>query len=144
MAPYIPRVAEKIARRPGLRRLAFRDVAKHAERMSPREAYDLMIGTTGCTMFQPFLEFIEAGNYRSQWPDDLGVPTRIAWSEFDRTLPEDTCTNWYRSQFPEAEWVALPGCGHLPQHDDPELVAKTILEVTDRQPAAATAAAARS
>jgi pimeloyl-ACP methyl ester carboxylesterase len=31
---------------------------------------------------------------------------------------------------PNAEWVELPDCGHLPQHDDPELVARTILEVT--------------
>jgi pimeloyl-ACP methyl ester carboxylesterase len=143
-APYVPRVAKFLSRRPGLRRLAFRDVASRAERMSPREAYDLMMGTTGCTMFEPFLEFMESGEYRSSWPEDLGVPTRIAWSELDRTLPLETCTGWYRSALPDAEWVVLPGLGHLPQHDDPELVAKTILEVTNRQAAPATAAAARS
>ena len=35
---------------------------------------------------------------------------------------------------PAAEWVDLPDCGHLPQHDDPELVARTILELTNRAP----------
>ena len=143
-APYVPRIAEFLSRRPGLRRLAFREVSAHAERMSPREAYDLMLGSTDCAMFEPFFDFIEAGNYRSVWPNDLGVPVRIAWSTMDRTLPPATCTGWYRAAFPDAEWVDLPGLGHLPQHDDPELVAKTILEVTDRQAARATAAAARS
>jgi pimeloyl-ACP methyl ester carboxylesterase len=143
VAPYVPKVAKFLSRRPGLRKLAFRELIAHPENIAPREAYDLMIGSANCTMFEPFLDFIEAGDYRSQWPEDLGVPTRIAWSTEDRTLPPKTCTGWYRSAFPNAEWVDLPGLGHLPQHDDPQLVARTILEVTDRQ-AAATSAAARS
>jgi pimeloyl-ACP methyl ester carboxylesterase len=142
MAPYLPRVAEFLSRRPGLRKLAFRDLVSHPENMSPREAYDLIIGSTECTMYQPFLEHIEAGDYRPQWPDDLGVPTRIAWSEKDRCLPSETCSGWYRQAFPNADWVVLPGLGHLPQHDDPELVAKTILEVTAAS--SPTTAAARS
>jgi pimeloyl-ACP methyl ester carboxylesterase len=48
----------------------------------------------------------------------------------DRTLPYKTCTGWYRNELPDAEWVELPDVGHLSQHDDPELVARTILEVT--------------
>jgi pimeloyl-ACP methyl ester carboxylesterase len=31
---------------------------------------------------------------------------------------------------PNAELVRLPGVGHVPMLDDPELVARTILEVT--------------
>lgn len=140
MAPYLPRIAEFLSRRPRLRKLAFRELVSHPEKMSPREAYDLIIGSTECTMYEPFLDHIEGGSYRPSWPDDLGVPTRIAWSEKDRCLPLESCSGWYRKAFPDADWVVLPGLGHLPQHDDPELVAKTILEVT----AAPTAAAARS
>ena len=134
LAPHLPRVAEFLSRRPGLRKLVFRELVAHPERMSPREAYDLIIGSTECTIFEPFLDHIESGKYRPSWPDDLGVPTRIAWSGSDRTLPSETCSSWYRSALPDAEWVVMPGLGHLPQHDDPELVARTILEVTDRQP----------
>jgi len=143
-APYLPRMAEFLSRRPGLRKLAFRDLVAHPEGMSPREAYDLIIGSTECTMFEPLLDHLESGDYRPEWPDDLGVPVRIAWSTADRTLPQKTCTGWYREHLPNAEWVDLPGLGHLPQHDDPQLVATTILEVTDRQPVATSSAAARS
>jgi pimeloyl-ACP methyl ester carboxylesterase len=58
----------------------------------------------------------------------------------DRTLPYKTCTGWFREALPDAEWIELPDCGHLSQHDDPELVARTILEVTTaRAPEAAAA-----
>ncbi len=129
-APFTKRFAEKLARRPGLRKLAFRDLIAHPERVSPRQAYDLMIGSTDCPMFDPYLVHMEAGDYHGRWNSDLGVPTRIAWAEFDRTLPADTCSPWYRNALPDAEWVELADCGHLSHHDDPELVARTILEVT--------------
>jgi pimeloyl-ACP methyl ester carboxylesterase len=35
-----------------------------------------------------------------------------------------------RRLLPDAEYVALEGLGHLPMWDDPEQVARTILEVT--------------
>jgi pimeloyl-ACP methyl ester carboxylesterase len=35
--------------------------------------------------------------------------------------------------FPAADYVQLGDCGHLPMWDDPELVSRTILEVT-REP----------
>jgi pimeloyl-ACP methyl ester carboxylesterase len=142
-APYIPKIAKLLSTRPGLRRLALRDAVAHGERMTPRESYDFLMAGADCAMFQPFLDFVEGGDYRSVWPQDLGVPTRIGWATEDRVLPSKTCCGWYRNAFPNAEWVDVPGCGHLAQHDDPELVAQTILDVTGRQ-AAATSAAARS
>ena len=35
-----------------------------------------------------------------------------------------------RRQLPEADFVPLEGLGHLAMWDDPELVARTILEVS--------------
>jgi pimeloyl-ACP methyl ester carboxylesterase len=139
-APIIPKIAETLARRPGLRKIALRDVVAHGDRMTPDAAYGLMIGSANCAIFDSYLAHVEAGDYRGKWPSDLGVPVRIAWGEHDRTLPYKTCTGWYREALPDAEWVDLPDCGHLPHHDDPELVARTILEVTTaRAPAAASA-----
>ena len=135
--PWASKRAELIARRPRLRKLAFRDLVAHPERLAPRTAYDLIVGSADCPMFQPYLEHLEAGDYRGKW-DDLGVPTRIAWGLRDRTLPVKTCSGWFREALPDAEWVELPDCGHLAQHDDPQLVARTVLDVTTaRAPAPA-------
>lgn len=57
----------------------------------------------------------------------LGIPVTIAWGEKDRLL-------WPRqasraaAELPGARIVALPGCGHIPTYDDPELVSRVILE----------------
>ena len=128
--PFAAKFGRSLVTRPGLRKLLFRDVIAHPERLSPALAYDLMMGSAGCTLFDDYMQHVKNGDYRGKWPEDLGVPTRIAWGTRDRTIPFKTCSGWYRTALPNAEWVELPDCGHLPQHDDPELVARTILEVT--------------
>ena len=60
---------------------------------------------------------------------DLDVPLTIAWAEFDRLvrnkpLPDGVLPDWVRQ-------VRLPGCGHVPTWDDPELVSRVILEGTN-------------
>jgi len=54
------------------------------------------------------------------------VPVTIAWGERDRLLPR-------RQAVRAARWAGqrallLRGCGHLPMSDDPELVARVILD----------------
>jgi pimeloyl-ACP methyl ester carboxylesterase len=134
-SPLARRLARTIASRPRSRKLAFRDVMAHGERVKPAVAYDLIMGSTDCAIFEPFLDHLEAGDYRAKW-NAFEVPTRIAWGTRDRTIPFKTCSGWYRTALPDTEWVELPDCGHLAQHDDPELVARTILEVTARAPVA--------
>jgi len=116
----------------------FRDLIAHPERLKPTMAYDLIAGSADCSIFDALFEHLEAGQYRGRWDKDFGVPTRIAWGMRDRTLPSKTCTGWYRKELPDAEWVELPDVGHLSQHDDPALVAQTILEVTTARAAAVT------
>lgn len=133
MGPWAARRAKFLVTRPGLRKIALRDVVAHPERVSPRAAHDLIVGSSQCSIFEALTDHLENRDYRARW-DDLGVPTRIAWGTRDRTLPYRTCTGWYREALPDAEWVDLEDCGHLPQHDDPQLVARAILEVTARAP----------
>ena len=61
---------------------------------------------------------------------DPGCPIRIAWGGRDRTLPFERYGKPMLEAVPSAELVMLPGVGHVPMSDDPELVARTILEVT--------------
>lgn len=58
-------------------------------------------------------------------PDD--VPVTIAWGTADRVLPRSNA-RVARRQLPRARFVPLPGCGHVPMTDDPELVAKVLLD----------------
>jgi pimeloyl-ACP methyl ester carboxylesterase len=135
--PRVMPYAKSLVTRPGIRKLMFRDVIAHPERISPATAYDLVDGSSECSIFDAFFDYASQGDYRGKWPNDLGVPVRIAWGTRDRTIPFKTCSGWFRTALPDAEWVELPDCGHLAQHDDPELVARTILEVTARAPVSA-------
>lgn len=57
------------------------------------------------------------------------VPVTVAWGSRDRILPVVQAQR-ARQALPAARHVSLPGCGHVPMSDDPELVARVILETT--------------
>jgi pimeloyl-ACP methyl ester carboxylesterase len=62
--------------------------------------------------------------FTGQVPAD--VPVTIAWGSKDRLLsPKQALVA--RKQLPAAKFVLLPGCGHVPMTDDPELVARVLL-----------------
>jgi pimeloyl-ACP methyl ester carboxylesterase len=56
----------------------------------------------------------------------LDVPITIAYGERERLVPKRA--RRADELPPQTRWVTLPGCGHVPTWDDPELVARTILE----------------
>jgi pimeloyl-ACP methyl ester carboxylesterase len=64
------------------------------------------------------------------------VPVTIAWGTRDRILPYRQ-SSLARQLLPEARHVDLPGCGHVPMHDDPELVSRVILATTGARSAEA-------
>ena len=55
------------------------------------------------------------------------VPVTIAWGAKDRLLPRSQA-RVARRQVPHARFLLLPGCGHVPMTDAPELVARVLLE----------------
>ncbi|MGA3524868.1 alpha/beta fold hydrolase [Melissospora conviva] len=57
------------------------------------------------------------------------VPVTVAWGTRDRILPYRQ-SRQARTRLPQARHVDLTGCGHVPMHDDPELVASVILATT--------------
>jgi pimeloyl-ACP methyl ester carboxylesterase len=54
------------------------------------------------------------------------VPVTVAWGTRDRILWPSQARR-AAELLPNARHVTLPGCGHVPMHDEPELVARTIL-----------------
>ena len=54
------------------------------------------------------------------------VPVTIGWGTRDLLLPpRQAVIAWAR--LPQARIVPLPGCGHVPMTDNPELVAEVLL-----------------
>jgi pimeloyl-ACP methyl ester carboxylesterase len=69
-------------------------------------------------------------------PEKVEVPVTIAWGELDRLVRPPRSER----RPPGSCFVVLPGCGHTPNWDDPELITRVLLEASD--PAAAEAHAA--
>lgn len=65
------------------------------------------------------------GQFSGSIPPD--VPVTIAWGSKDRLLPRRQGLV-AKTQLPTARFVLLRGCGHVPMTDDPELVARVLLE----------------
>jgi pimeloyl-ACP methyl ester carboxylesterase len=58
---------------------------------------------------------------------DLEVPVTVAWGTRDLILwPRQVRAA--RRCLPRARMVPLPGCGHVPMYDNPDLVAKVLLD----------------
>jgi pimeloyl-ACP methyl ester carboxylesterase len=61
---------------------------------------------------------------------EIRVPVRIVFGTLDLMLGAFTAPR-FAAVIPGAELRALPGLGHVPMNDAPELVARTVLEFTD-------------
>ncbi len=66
----------------------------------------------------------------------------LAWGTKDRILPVKGYAPRMRRLLPGSSWRSLPGLGHIPMGDDPELVAATIADFAARAPFSGVEAAA--
>jgi pimeloyl-ACP methyl ester carboxylesterase len=72
-----------------------------------------------------------ADDFAGRIPAD--VPVTIAWGAKDRLLPRRQALV-AKTVLPEARFVLLPGCGHVPMTDDPQLVADVLLRGSAEDP----------
>jgi pimeloyl-ACP methyl ester carboxylesterase len=77
------------------------------------------------------------------WLGEIQVPVRVAYGTLDLMLGVFTAPR-FAAAIPGAELVPLPALGHVPMLDDPELVARTILDFTAGTDTAPRRAAKRS
>jgi pimeloyl-ACP methyl ester carboxylesterase len=121
----------KLMRRPGLRRLALRNAMEHGDRVPVRAAVEIVDDAVSTTAVLGFMAWVStAAPFDGSGMN--GTPIRIAWSEHDRTIPFKSYGQPYVDALPHAEHLTLAGVGHVPMYDDPDLVVRTILEVTAR------------
>ena len=94
----------------------------HPERATAEGTYGDSLALKRASAFFPT---IRAGLRYSCEPGDIEVPVTVAWGTGDRLLPYRQSRE-ARRRLPQAQHLALPGCGHIPMIDDPELVVSTV------------------
>ena len=96
--------------------------------LSAEETQDLIETYNSTPSFTKHLAQTRRARFRNG--ASIQVPVTVAWGDAERLIPRRA-----RRQDelpPHTEMVTLSGCGHLPFWDDPEKVARTILETTAR------------
>lgn len=112
---------------PLVRRLAMRDVAERADRISRRQAVESTRDLLGCDAAEALL-----GTTEQVAPLTSPCPITIAWAERDRIFPPEVNGATARERIPNAHFVMLRGVGHVPMIDDPALCAQTIVDAAGR------------
>ncbi|CRK52167.1 conserved hypothetical protein [Rhodococcus sp. RD6.2] len=110
---------------PWMRQIAFRDIARNGARLASGRAVQSLCATADSTLFEHFDEVAVAKPYV-----DVDTPVLIVWPTRDRILPLRSHGIGWRTLAPGATWKVIGGVGHVPMLDDPEGVARTILDWT--------------
>jgi len=117
---------------PAARRRALATFAAHPERIPPDAGRELVLGWLDSNGYDGANRAMRTHIFDpADYPEQ--VPVTIAWAEHDRLVgppkPERRPAG--------ARFLVLPGVGHTPTWDDPELVARTLLEGSARISSAA-------
>jgi pimeloyl-ACP methyl ester carboxylesterase len=123
--------AERLALTPSGRRRLAGHQCEHPERLEPAE----LIADIRAIKASPALRTIVNGLTETPLRPlpAPGCPIRIVWAQRDRVIPFEHYGAPLMRLLPTAELVRLDGVGHVPMIDDPDAVARLILEVTTRE-----------
>jgi pimeloyl-ACP methyl ester carboxylesterase len=117
----VPAIAQSGAGRATL----FAQIYGRPWRMSPAEATATIDAFVDAPAFDGAMDAFRDYTFRGA-DDARGIPITIAWGSRDVLLIPRQARRAQRLM-PWARNVLLPGCGHVPFHDDPEGVAVAIL-----------------
>jgi pimeloyl-ACP methyl ester carboxylesterase len=120
---------QALAGRPVLRSAWLGQMVHRPEQISNEDLASIVEDAVSCKVLSGAL----SGRVRLNMLEPLDVavcPIRVAWAQHDRTIPYRRYGHPMRALIPGAEFIMLPGVGHVPMSDDPRLIARTILEMT--------------
>jgi pimeloyl-ACP methyl ester carboxylesterase len=125
--------SERIMRRPGTRHLAFREIMRHGELVSPADAAEISQAALHCSISQRAIHALLADQVELTISDldRIACPVLMGTPQFDRVLPGPRHAPRYRREIPGVKAITLPDCGHVPIWDDTKLVTKLIVEQVD-------------
>jgi pimeloyl-ACP methyl ester carboxylesterase len=106
------------------RALAYGTIVSRPSRMSPEQARgDMPAFLAAEDALNAVL--VEMTQFTGTIAD--GIPVTIAWGTRDRLLPQRQVLV-AKALLPQARFLPLRGCGHVPMTDDPALVADVLLQ----------------
>jgi pimeloyl-ACP methyl ester carboxylesterase len=108
-----------------LRRLIMGQMVANPLRVPAEDAAAAVRAAAASPWFEATLPAIVADNFKPA--ATLPVPVTVAWGGKDFLLPRWQARRAARA-LPGARMLTLPGCGHLCTYDDPELVARVLIE----------------
>ncbi|WP_181775310.1 alpha/beta fold hydrolase [Amycolatopsis pittospori] len=130
LAERIPeRTARRLAATAAGRSVLTGMIVGRPDRLTTQVVMEDMRALAGCPGFRPTLEQARGG-FRFDGVVE-NVPVTIAWAQRDRILARPKAAELRRIA-PKAELVVLRGCGHVPMSDEPELVARVLLDGSSR------------
>jgi len=119
--------AELVCKGAARRTLTFSHLAARPWRISPDEAAGALRNLAHCPGFEITFEAIE--DFRWTGPEP-SCPVTVAWGDKDRVLLYSRQAPRARRRLPSGRHITLTGCGHVPTWDDPEQVARVLLEAS--------------
>lgn len=125
-------VARRLVRFAWARRILLRPMAEHGNRMTAVQVEAALEDMAGCAILTDLL-----AGARDRGPiapfERLECPVRLGWGVRDKTLPFMRYGVPMLAALPGAELTMIPGVGHVPMIDDPELIGRLIRDfVTSR------------
>jgi pimeloyl-ACP methyl ester carboxylesterase len=125
--------SERIMRRPGTRRLAFRDIMRHGELVAPADAAEISQAALGCSISQRAIQALRADSAELTIGDldRITCPVLLATPQFDRVLPGPRHAPRYRREIPGVKALTLADCGHVPMWDNAKVVTNLIVAQID-------------
>jgi pimeloyl-ACP methyl ester carboxylesterase len=124
MRPILP-----ILRIPAVRRRVLAGNIHHPERVPAADAVRLVRGYANASAYVEANRLMRGGIVGDL--ADVTVPVTLAWAEFDTLVRPKPLRDGILPA--GVRQVELPGCGHVPTWDDPGLVARVVIEGTDRR-----------
>jgi pimeloyl-ACP methyl ester carboxylesterase len=119
-----PAAMRWLARSPRRRNLMFGMIYGRPDLIDPETLIADAAAMHGAAGFAPTLRAGRDSPFRGTLRD---VPATIAWGTRDRLLRTGQAVR-AQQHLPNARFVWLNNCGHVPMADDPKLVAKVLLE----------------
>jgi pimeloyl-ACP methyl ester carboxylesterase len=121
--------ADAVVGGPVRRTLAFGHLAARPWRIPPDEAAGALRNLARSPGFEATLDALEDHAFGGPSPS---CPVTVAWGEKDRLLIYSRQSARARRLLPDARHVTLAGCGHVPTWDDPEQIARVLLDASSR------------
>jgi pimeloyl-ACP methyl ester carboxylesterase len=127
LARALAPVAEPFARPRVVRAALISHIAARPWRVPPADA---AFWTRACADAPSFWDLLRNAPGWDVVPP--ACPTTVAWGERDRLLIFSRQAPRARRRLAAARHVVLHGCGHVPTWDDPDQVARVVLEASER------------